>query len=90
MNLLEFLILATATYRTAYLLTNEDGPFLLALKFRQATTLGGLLTCLKCASVWCALFMWLLWQTPLQPVVIVFAVSGAALMLTSYSGVNHL
>lgn len=89
LNPFDFLILALATWRLAYFITSETGPFGSAAWLRQVAPLGGLTTCLKCASFWMALAAYLLWMTPLQPVVIVLAVSGAGLMLASYTGVNH-
>lgn len=89
LSLLDFLLIAIATWRLAYLITSESGPFDIALRFRTRFPLGGLTTCLKCASVWTAIACYLLWLTPLQPVVWVLAVSGGALMLASYTGVNH-
>lgn len=89
LQLLDFLILAVAAWRLAYLVTTEKAPFNLAVLFRSKFPLGGLTTCLKCASVWTAAACYALWLTPLQPLVIVAAVSGAALMLSSYTGSNH-
>lgn len=82
----DLLVLSLATWRLAYLITKESGPFHLAERFRARFPLGGLTTCLKCASVWCALFWLAVWQMPAAPVVYVFAVSGAALMLGTYIG----
>ena len=90
MSLPDVLIIAAAAWRLAYLVTKEDAPFRLMARLRSRTTIGGLLDCIKCASVWTAALMVLLWVTPLQPVVFVFAVSGAALMLASWTGVHHL
>jgi hypothetical protein len=89
MNPLDLLILALATWRLAYLVTSEKGPFDIALRFRTRFPLGGLTSCLKCASLWCAAVLFVLGLTPLYPVVWVLAVSGAALMLASFSGVAH-
>lgn len=83
---LDFLILALATWRLAYLMAKEAAPFQLMTKLRQRTTFGGLLDCIKCSSWWAAGVMLLLWFTPLQLVVWVFAISGGALMLGSYTG----
>lgn len=90
MSLLELLILALAAWRLAYLITAESGPFNLVGHFRSRFPLGGLTTCLKCASVWTAALVYLLGMTPLYPLVWVLAISGAALMLAAYSGVQHL
>jgi hypothetical protein len=89
MSPLDLLILCLATWRLAYFVTKEGGPFSLAARLREKTTLGGLLTCVKCASMWTALLMLVLWQTPLVPLVWVFAISGGALMLESYTGAGH-
>lgn len=83
---LELLVLALATWRMAYLMAKEDAPFHLMSRLRQRTTFGGLLDCIKCSSWWAAVVMLLLWMTPLQPIVWVFAVSGGALMLGNYTG----
>jgi hypothetical protein len=89
MGLLDLLILAIATWRVSYLVTREDAPFQLAAKFRARFPLGGLTECIYCTSVWVAAALYLLWLTPAQPVVTIIAVSGAALMLGSYTGANH-
>lgn len=86
---LEFAVLAVACWRLAHLLVNEKAPFGIMTWVRSKTTLGGLLTCIYCASVWTGAGCYLLWFTPLQPVIWVLAISGLALMLRSYSGVNH-
>ena len=51
---LDFLLLALFCWRAAHLITSESGPFNLAARFRTRFPLGGLTTCLKCASVWTA------------------------------------
>lgn len=85
----DLLIIALATWRLSYFITSEIGPFGVAAWVRKVAPLGGLTTCLKCASFWTALACFLLWLTPLQPLVWVLAAAGAALMLASYSGVSH-
>lgn len=89
LNPFEFLIVALATWRAAHLLVKEDAPFRLMARLRERTTLGGLLTCVKCASVWMAALMLALWFTPLVWLVWIAAISGGALMLASYTGVTH-
>lgn len=91
MNPLDLLILALATWRLAYLLINEDAPFQVMKRIRARTTLGGLLTCIYCASIWSAagwVALWLLVPS-LTWIVYIFAVSGAALMLAKYTGVDY-
>ena len=94
MNLswLDLLLLALFCWRTAHLITSESGPFNIVGRFRARFPLGGLTTCVKCASVWTAVLGWLLWTyggDAGHAVVIVGAVSGAALMLSTYTGAAH-
>lgn len=89
MSVGDLLFLAIACWRLAYMLTSESGPFGVFGRLRAATTFGGLLDCLYCASVWTALIMLALYVTPLRPVVWVFAVSGAGLMLKSWTGAGY-
>lgn len=92
LNWLDLLLLALFCWRTAHLIASESGPFNLMGRFRSRFPLGGLTTCVKCASVWTAALGWLLWtfgSEAGQAVVIVGAVSGAALMLATYTGVAH-
>lgn len=83
---LDIAVLAFAVWRLAYAVTKERGPFAVFANLRERWPLGGLTTCLKCASWWAALLMLALYLTPLRAIVIVFAVSGLALMLASYTG----
>lgn len=89
LTLLDLLVIGLAAWRLAYLMAKEAAPFQLMSKLRQRTTFGGLLSCLYCSSWWAALVMLVLWFTPLQVVVYVFAVSAAALMLGSYTGASQ-
>lgn len=89
MDFLNLLILSLASWRLAYLATREDAPFKLAVRFRTRYPLGGLTTCLYCAGMWTAALMYILWLTPLAPIVTIFAIAGGALMLATYTGVNR-
>lgn len=91
MNPLDLLILALATWRLAYLLTKEDAPFQIMARIRQRTTFGGLLTCVYCASIWCAAGLYALWVLlpALHWIALILAVSGAALMLAKYTGMDY-
>ena len=93
MVLPDLLILSIATWRLANLIAREDGPYHLIGAFRSRFAIlqrdDRNHYCVYCTSVWVAIALTLLWLTPLQPVVWVLAISGAALMLASYSGVNH-
>ena len=86
---LDLLILALASWRLAYLLTKEDAPFRLMARLRAITTFGGLLDCIYCASIWASIGCYLLWQTPLAPLVTILAISGGAMMLWRYTGAEH-
>jgi hypothetical protein len=46
---------ALATWRLSSLLCHEDGPADVLKRFRQRTTLGGVLDCVWCCSVWVGL-----------------------------------
>jgi hypothetical protein len=88
MNLspLDLLILSLACWRLAYLFTKESGPFDFIAGLRARYPLGGLMNCLYCASVWTAAGVYLLWLTPLSPLVYVLAISGLALLAYRYTG----
>jgi hypothetical protein len=83
---LELLILALFTWRLAYLLVKESGPFNVMGRLRARTTIGGLLECVYCASVWTALLGYVLLSTPLVPIVYVCAASGLAMLAHRYTG----
>lgn len=84
----DFLLIALATARLSMMIANEHGPWHVFEWLRAKMPLGGLTACVKCISVWVALFFVLVYL--LTPIVIwIFAISGAALMLRSYTGVGH-
>ena len=89
MGALDLLILAIATWRVSYLVTKEDAPFRLAARLRERHPLGGLTTCIYCASAWAAIALYVLWWTPLQPMVTITAIAGGAMMLMTFTGANH-
>lgn len=86
---LSFLVLALATWRAAYFVTKEKGPFGIMSAIRNRVTFGGLLTCLYCASVWCALILYALWYTQFQSLVWIAGASGAAMFVYRYTGGEH-
>lgn len=86
---LDLLVLALATWRLAYLISKESAPFNIAGRFRERFPFGGGTACIKCVSVWCATFWLIVWLTPAAPLSYVFALSGAALMLGSYTGASQ-
>jgi hypothetical protein len=95
LNPFDLLIIVLAAFRLAWFITRESGPYDIAANLRKATTLGGLLDCWKCASFWTAALMLFLWYLPApagdvtRAVVLVFAVSGGAIVIAYYSGANH-
>lgn len=93
---LDLLILAIATWRVSYMLTRETGPFDVFKRLRERLPLGGLTACIWCASVWVAALFIGLYAAFVQPLtfgemlIVVPAVSGAALAFASWTGVHHL
>lgn len=86
MDALNLLILALFAWRLAYMLVKEAGPFDIFTRLRAVTTLGDLLICVNCLSVWTALLGYVLLTTPLAPIVYVGAASGLALWGHKYTG----
>lgn len=86
----ELTVLALASWRLAYFVTREDAPFKLMARFRSYSTLGGLLDCIYCASIWTAIACYIALQTPLAPLVSIAAVSGLAMLLWRFTGGSHV
>jgi hypothetical protein len=87
MTPLDLLILSLATWRLAYLLAKEKGPYDIL------TTLRGrfvFLTCIYCVSVWAGAGLYLLLTTPAAPVVWMLAASGGAMLMHRYTGGDHV
>lgn len=89
LTITDLLILAAATWRISFMLTSDIGPWQVFRRMRKRFPIGGLTTCIYCMSTWIGVLMFGLYQTDLRPVVVVCAVMGIALMLGSYTGVNH-
>lgn len=90
MQPLDLLLIALAVWRLSYFLVREDAPFKLMKRFREKHPTWGVFSCVYCASIWMAAFTLLLWHIPyLDMLIYLFAISGAALMLASFSGANH-
>lgn len=86
----DLFVLALATAYSAHVISSTEGPFAVFAWVRSHLPLGGLTTCVYCLAPWCAGALWALMLTPLSPLVWVLAVAGAALMLTSWTGMKHL
>lgn len=85
-ELSDVIILALATWRLSHMLVTEQCPFSVCVWMRER--IGGALTCIYCTSVWVAVLHLFLWYSVGKPLVIIFAISGFALMLRSYTGVG--
>jgi len=94
----DLLLISLAVWYTAYALIKLSAPFNVLGKLRtwaqagenaKAGSLGELLTCIYCTAWYCAIFWFIVWQTPLKPIVYPFALAGAALMLHRYTGSFH-
>ncbi len=92
--LLDLLLLVFATWRISYLLVHEAGPGNVFRRLRDrfpAEGRGGIgdaLACVYCTSVWVGTALFMLWLTPLWWLIIPPAVSGMAIMLSTYTGVD--
>lgn len=91
MTLLSLAVCAVATWRLAYMIVNEQGPFRVFERIRDLTDLGGLLSCVKCSTLWTAALILVLWFIggSAQAFVYLLALSGAGLMLASFAGVDR-
>jgi hypothetical protein len=80
-----FILAALAIWRLTSLLAHEDGPWNIIRKFRRSLRswhLGEVVSCFYCLSVWIALpFAWFVGGTPVEIVVVWWALSGAAILL---------
>jgi hypothetical protein len=87
-----FLLCLLAVWRLSHLLSQEDGPFDLVIKFRKLLGqgfFGSLLDCFYCLSMWVSIpfAVWLAgnWQ---EGVVIWLALSGGACILFKFTEKN--
>lgn len=90
-NALTFVLLGLASYRLARLLVNEDAPFGLARHLRnmlsaselecieqgKAGRISSALCCVHCTGVYTSAVVMMLWIVGLEPVIWLFAISGA-------------
>jgi hypothetical protein len=80
-----FIICTLAIWRITHLLSQEDGPFDLVIKFRKLfgqSFVGNLLDCFYCLSIWIAI-PFAIWLTDewIEGIIIWLALSGAACLL---------
>lgn len=78
--MLDTIKLALATWRLSSLLVQESGPFDVFGKLRGKTTVGGMLDCVWCTSIWVAALLVLVSRVARWPVD-VLAVSAAAIWI---------
>jgi hypothetical protein len=90
MNPLDLLITALATFYLAYAVSATHGPGMIFKMLRERVPLGGLTGCLVCLSPWFGAVCWLALQTVFAPVVGIFAIGGASVLLWRYSGGNYV
>jgi hypothetical protein len=85
MNSLEFILCTLAVWRITHLLSQEDGPFDLVIRFRKLFGhgfFGSLLDCFYCLSLWISVpFVFYLCSTWLEGIIVWFALSGGASLL---------
>jgi hypothetical protein len=88
LDFFSFLVVALAGLRLAYMLTVEAMPFNIGTTLRARFPVGGLTSCIKCASIWTSALMLGLWYLDgaFYVIVYVFAISGAGLVIRSFSG----
>lgn len=94
MNLLDLLILSCGTWYLSECLVSKDGPFEVFERLRSLPH-GGLLDCIYCTALWVALFLYILWfishpeTDGFMALLHILGITGIALMLRSYTGVQH-
>lgn len=84
---LDLAVIAIATWRLAYMISSESGPWNIFVWLRQRLALGGLTSCIMCLSVWVGAAMLAL-HLAVPIMTWALAASGLALMLRSYTGVG--
>lgn len=90
MSPLDLIIIALATFYLAYSLTLLEGPFKAFVKLRFWLPLGGLTQCIYCMALWVGALCYVLYNTTLQPVVVVLAIAGLGMVIYRYTGANHV
>lgn len=84
----DFVLLFCASYSLAEMISREKGPWDIFTKLRERLPLGGLTSCVKCTVRWIAIGLFIVHLfTPVLSWVL--AISGAALLIRSYTGAAH-
>jgi hypothetical protein len=84
----ELLTYALATWYLSYIITAQDGPFLVLKRIRAMPLFFAVLQCIYCTAPYVAGVVYLVSRNTEYglPIVQVVAVAGAALMLRAYTG----
>jgi hypothetical protein len=90
--MIEFIIIALASWYTAYTITKLSGPlniFGVVRAWSRRKVVEGAsvskgsfaeaIECIYCVAFWAGASLYALWFTPLQPIVYVLAIAGGAL-----------
>lgn len=84
----DFVLLFSASFSLAEMISRESGPWGIFTRFRARFPLGGLTSCVKCTVRWIAIGLFIIHLfTPILSWVL--AISGAALLIRSYTGASH-
>lgn len=95
MPLLDLAMLIGAILYIATVLTQKAGPFDLFAKARMANRIGGMLSCIWCVIIYIAAIVWIAYRLlsvgylEALDILWVFGLAGLAMIIRSYSGVNH-
>lgn len=90
MQPLDLLLIALATFYTAYAVSATHGPWNVFDGLRTRVPLGGLTKCLVCLSPWLAALFYVLMFTPLYVAVDVLAIAGASVLVWRYTGADNV
>ncbi len=88
-NIMDFILCALAVWRISYLLSQEDGPFDIVVKFRKLFGqgfFGSLLDCFYCLSLWISIpFACFLCDGCKNGIITWLALSGSACLIYNLS-----
>lgn len=94
MTFWDFALIALATLYASHVITHTEGLFFVFRRLRDSTRRPfnrfpfALFDCIWCTSIWVALVMLVLYFM-YQPIVWVFALAGACMVIWVYSGAKH-
>ena len=84
----DFISHVLATWYLSYILTAQNGPFLILARLREVSMFKGLLSCIYCVAPYVALGVYLAAKNGSlgAPGVRILAIAGGALMARSFTG----